>query len=349
MDAEKTSNQGFSPIQSGRTEFCGFDWQMSDETNQLHLSNPFRGLVGAEFDLKDGRYCRERIARSDRAAQRHVSMAKNRAAAPASRRDGVEFAGGNICVVRAVGQPKSRSVASTVGRQSCLKCAQDRGEGADARRQQARRPNGLPVLRNIAGRAKSDLAQGKFASISDETRWPRQIQNWPSGVATWRAPLPDSSREEGGRQGKANAEAAKPVMVSEERAAELLAENAGCGSESQRSRVTRRRRSKTTARWQRFSRQTTGWRQRWRRSSGSKDEVASQRATCRRDRDEERGHRGRRSITRRSAKGGCVTTYSLFHDAPQYATATFPAPRPFQEEAHEALRQGARNGIDVRC
>ena len=39
-----------------------------------------------------------------------------------------------------------------------------------------------------------------------------------------------------------------------------------------------------------------------------------------------------------------MTTYSLFHDAPQYATATFPAPRPFQEEAHEALRQGARNG-----
>jgi len=39
-----------------------------------------------------------------------------------------------------------------------------------------------------------------------------------------------------------------------------------------------------------------------------------------------------------------VTTYSLFHDAPQYATATFPTPRPFQEEAHEALRQGARNG-----
>ena len=39
-----------------------------------------------------------------------------------------------------------------------------------------------------------------------------------------------------------------------------------------------------------------------------------------------------------------MTTYSLFHDAPQYATATFPAPRLFQEEAHEALRQGARNG-----
>ncbi len=39
-----------------------------------------------------------------------------------------------------------------------------------------------------------------------------------------------------------------------------------------------------------------------------------------------------------------MTTYSLFHDAPQYATATFPTPRPFQEEAHEALRQGARNG-----
>lgn len=36
--------------------------------------------------------------------------------------------------------------------------------------------------------------------------------------------------------------------------------------------------------------------------------------------------------------------FSMFDDSPQYSTATFPTPRPFQEEAHEALRQGARNG-----
>jgi DNA repair protein RadD len=39
-----------------------------------------------------------------------------------------------------------------------------------------------------------------------------------------------------------------------------------------------------------------------------------------------------------------VSTYQLFDDRPQYGTATFPVPRPFQDEAHEALRQGARNG-----
>ncbi|HNM20628.1 MAG TPA: DEAD/DEAH box helicase family protein, partial [Nitrospira sp.] len=36
--------------------------------------------------------------------------------------------------------------------------------------------------------------------------------------------------------------------------------------------------------------------------------------------------------------------HPLFADSPQYQTATFPTPRPFQETAHEALRQGARNG-----
>ena len=39
-----------------------------------------------------------------------------------------------------------------------------------------------------------------------------------------------------------------------------------------------------------------------------------------------------------------MTTYHLFADSPQYETATFPAPRPFQEVAHEQLRQGARDG-----
>ncbi len=39
-----------------------------------------------------------------------------------------------------------------------------------------------------------------------------------------------------------------------------------------------------------------------------------------------------------------MSTLQLFDDRPQYATATFPPPRPFQDEAHEALRQGARNG-----
>lgn len=39
-----------------------------------------------------------------------------------------------------------------------------------------------------------------------------------------------------------------------------------------------------------------------------------------------------------------MSTWSMFDDRPQYGTATFPTPRPFQAEAHEALRQGARNG-----
>jgi len=39
-----------------------------------------------------------------------------------------------------------------------------------------------------------------------------------------------------------------------------------------------------------------------------------------------------------------MTMFPLFDDIPQYSTATFPTPRPFQDEAHEALRQGARNG-----
>ena len=39
-----------------------------------------------------------------------------------------------------------------------------------------------------------------------------------------------------------------------------------------------------------------------------------------------------------------MTTYHLFVDSPQYKTATFPTPRPFQEVAHEQLRQGARDG-----
>lgn len=34
----------------------------------------------------------------------------------------------------------------------------------------------------------------------------------------------------------------------------------------------------------------------------------------------------------------------LFKDAPNYASATFPVPRPFQDSAHEALREGARAG-----
>ena len=39
-----------------------------------------------------------------------------------------------------------------------------------------------------------------------------------------------------------------------------------------------------------------------------------------------------------------MNMHPLFADSPQYQTATFPTPRPFQETAHEALRQGARNG-----
>ena len=39
-----------------------------------------------------------------------------------------------------------------------------------------------------------------------------------------------------------------------------------------------------------------------------------------------------------------MSMHPLFADSPQYQTATFPTPRPFQETAHEALRQGARNG-----
>lgn len=35
---------------------------------------------------------------------------------------------------------------------------------------------------------------------------------------------------------------------------------------------------------------------------------------------------------------------TLFEDAPNYGSSTFPPPRPFQESAHESLRQGAREG-----
>ena len=68
----------------------------------------------------------------------------------------------------------------------------------------------------------------------------------------------------------------------------------------------------------------------------------AQRGNCRRDRDENEAIGRRKVYKAKYRKGGCVTTYSLFHDAPQYATtATFPAPRPTRKRAHEALRQGA--------
>ncbi|URI11046.1 DEAD/DEAH box helicase family protein [Aquincola tertiaricarbonis] len=37
-------------------------------------------------------------------------------------------------------------------------------------------------------------------------------------------------------------------------------------------------------------------------------------------------------------------TPDLFAEAPQYAAATFPEPRPFQVAAHQALREGVRAG-----
>jgi superfamily II DNA or RNA helicase len=36
--------------------------------------------------------------------------------------------------------------------------------------------------------------------------------------------------------------------------------------------------------------------------------------------------------------------FAFYDDAPNYQSATFPVPRPFQDDAHEALRQGARAG-----
>ena len=36
--------------------------------------------------------------------------------------------------------------------------------------------------------------------------------------------------------------------------------------------------------------------------------------------------------------------FAFYDDAPSYQSATFPVPRPFQDEAHERLRQGARAG-----
>ncbi len=36
--------------------------------------------------------------------------------------------------------------------------------------------------------------------------------------------------------------------------------------------------------------------------------------------------------------------FAFYDDAPNYQSATFPVPRPFQDEAHEALRRGAREG-----
>ena len=38
-----------------------------------------------------------------------------------------------------------------------------------------------------------------------------------------------------------------------------------------------------------------------------------------------------------------MNAYRLFDDAPNYDSATFPPPRPFQNDAHEKLRQGARD------
>ncbi len=39
-----------------------------------------------------------------------------------------------------------------------------------------------------------------------------------------------------------------------------------------------------------------------------------------------------------------MSTYRLFQDAPNYASTSFPPPRPFQETAHETARQGIRGG-----
>ncbi|WP_225783356.1 DEAD/DEAH box helicase [Xenophilus sp. Marseille-Q4582] len=39
-----------------------------------------------------------------------------------------------------------------------------------------------------------------------------------------------------------------------------------------------------------------------------------------------------------------LVTARLFEDKPNYASTTFPPPRPFQQAAHEALRQGFRDG-----
>ena len=72
-----------------------------------------------------------------------------------------------------------------------------------------------------------------------------------------------------------------------------------------------------------------------------------------RDQQGQRGDKDRQGIPTKSREAGknaqgcgnCrVTTYHLFADSPQYETATFPTPRPFQEVAHEQLRQGARDG-----
>ncbi len=39
-----------------------------------------------------------------------------------------------------------------------------------------------------------------------------------------------------------------------------------------------------------------------------------------------------------------VSQVRLLDDAPNYASTTFPEPRPFQKSAHDALRQGFREG-----
>ena len=39
-----------------------------------------------------------------------------------------------------------------------------------------------------------------------------------------------------------------------------------------------------------------------------------------------------------------MTSERMFDDAPSYDKATFPPPRPFQDTAHQALRQGVKDG-----
>ena len=107
-------------------------------------------------------------------------------------------------------------------------------------------------------------------------------------------------------------------MISEERAAELFAENAEL-----RERIAEIARDaqggdRTTAMAAIFEADD-------RLALNGGDQAARMRwhlsrATCRRDRDEERGHQDGEVLQGEVRKGGCVTTYSLFHDAPLYAT-----------------------------
>ena len=121
----------------------------------------------------------------------------------------------------------------------------------------------------------------------------------------------------------------------ERRAAERIAEIAR----------TLRRRSKTTARWQRFSRQTTGWRQRWRKSNVKAEVASLKEQLCRSDRHEKRSHQIGEVLqgeVRKRWLRDDVQPFSTMRR--QYATATFPTPEAISGRGARGVAARGENG-----